>query len=127
MPVRLELTTGEAHDNRFVTELLSDLNQGAVLLVIEDTMRTGSEHSPVNTVRGPTFLSETQRPFVFSHICTGRAIWRSASSTGSSNAGASLPGMTNSRQTTLPSSSSQPFRIWLRAFYESYAVAMPAR
>jgi transposase len=32
MPVRLELTTGEAHDNRLVTELLSDLKSGAILL-----------------------------------------------------------------------------------------------
>jgi transposase len=32
MPVRLELTTGEAHDNRLVTELLSDLKSGAMLL-----------------------------------------------------------------------------------------------
>jgi hypothetical protein len=74
-------------------------------------MRTGSEHSPVNTVRGPTFLrSEIAKiQFVLAHICTGRAIWWSGSSTGSSNAGASLPDMTNSPQTTLPSSSSQPF------------------
>ena len=32
MPVRLELTTGEAHDNRLVTDLLSDLKSGAMLL-----------------------------------------------------------------------------------------------
>jgi transposase len=32
LPVRLELTTGEAHDNRFVTELLSDLKSGTMLL-----------------------------------------------------------------------------------------------
>jgi transposase len=32
MPVRLELTTGEAHDNRLVTELLSDPKSGAMLL-----------------------------------------------------------------------------------------------
>jgi len=32
MPVRLELTTGEAHDNPLVTELLSDLQSGAMLL-----------------------------------------------------------------------------------------------
>jgi transposase len=32
MPVRLELTTGEAHDNRLVTELLSDIKSGAMLL-----------------------------------------------------------------------------------------------
>jgi transposase len=32
LPVRLELTTGEAHDNRLVAELLSDLKSGAMLL-----------------------------------------------------------------------------------------------
>lgn len=32
MPVRLELTTGEAHDSRLVNELLSDLQSGAMLL-----------------------------------------------------------------------------------------------
>jgi len=37
MPVRLELTTGEAHDNRLVTELPSDLNQARCCLLIEDT------------------------------------------------------------------------------------------
>jgi hypothetical protein len=60
-------------------------------------------------VRGLTFLrsevAKTQS--VLAHICIGHAIWWSASSTGSSNAGASPPDMTNSPQTTLPSSSSQ--------------------
>jgi transposase len=32
LPVRLELTAGEAHDNRLVTNLLSDLKSGAMLL-----------------------------------------------------------------------------------------------
>jgi transposase len=32
LPVRFELTTDEAHDNRLVTELLSDLKSGAMLL-----------------------------------------------------------------------------------------------
>ena len=32
MPVRIALTTGEAHDNRLVTELLSDLKSDAMLL-----------------------------------------------------------------------------------------------
>jgi hypothetical protein len=41
---------------------------------------------------------------VLAHVCTGHAIWWSASSTGSSNAGAPPPDMTNLPQTTLPSS-----------------------
>ena len=32
MPVRLALTTGEAHDNRLVLTLLSGLKSGAMLL-----------------------------------------------------------------------------------------------
>jgi hypothetical protein len=36
MPVRLELTTGETHDNRLVTELLSDLNRARCRLLIEE-------------------------------------------------------------------------------------------
>jgi hypothetical protein len=44
MPVRLELTTGEAHDNRLVTELLSDLKSGAMLLADRGTMQTGLGH-----------------------------------------------------------------------------------
>jgi transposase len=32
MPVRLELTNGEAHDNRLATELLADLQSGSMLL-----------------------------------------------------------------------------------------------
>jgi hypothetical protein len=66
-----------SHDNRLVTELLSDLKSGAMLLAVEDTMRTGSEHSPVNAVRGPTFLRSeiANTQFVLAHICAGRAIW----------------------------------------------------
>jgi transposase len=102
MPVRLELTTGEAHDNRLVTELLSDLKSGAVLLADRgydaDWIRAfAGEHGAWANI--PPRRNRKDQ-FVLAHICTGRAIWRSASSTGSSNAGASLPGMTNSRQTT---------------------------
>ena len=32
LPVRLALTTGEAHDNRLISTLLSDLKSGAMLL-----------------------------------------------------------------------------------------------
>jgi transposase len=71
MPVRLELTTGEVHDNRLVTELLSDLKSSAMLLADRgydaDWIRAfAGEH-----VRGPTFLrseiAKTQS--VLAHIC----------------------------------------------------------
>lgn len=32
LPVRLELTTGESHDSRLVTDLLSGLKSGSILL-----------------------------------------------------------------------------------------------
>ena len=52
-------------------------------------------------------IAKTQS--VLAHVCIGHAIWWSASSIRSSNAGASPPDVTNWRQITLPSSSSQPF------------------
>jgi transposase len=112
MPVRLARTTGEAHDNRLVTELLSDLKSGAMMLADRgydaDWIRAFAvEHGAWANIPPKRNRKNTQ--FVSAHICTGRAIWWSASSTGSSNAGASLPDMTNSPRTTLPSSSSQPF------------------
>jgi hypothetical protein len=61
MSVHLELTTGEAHHNRPVTELLSDLKSARCCWLIE-----GSE------------IAKTQS--VLANICIGRAIWWSASS-----------------------------------------------
>jgi transposase len=105
MPVHLELTTGEAHDNRLVTELLSDLKSGAMLLADRgydaDWIRAfAGEHGAWANIPPKRNRKD---PICLAHFSTGRAIWWSASSTGSSNAGASLPGMTNSLQTTLPS------------------------
>src|SRR4051794_40284201 len=120
MPVRLELTTGEAHDSRLVTELLSIYNQARCCWLIEGTTQTGLEHSPVTEVRGLTFLrseiAKTQS--VLARICIRHAIWWSASSIRSSNAGASPPDMINWPQTTLPFIKLAAIRIWLRA-YES--------
>jgi transposase len=106
LPIRLELTTGEAHDNRLVTNLLSDLKSGAMLLADRGYAQIGSGHSPVNTVRGPTFLQSeiAESQSALAHICTGRAIWLSVSSTRSSNVGVLRPDTTNSPQTTSPSS-----------------------
>jgi hypothetical protein len=66
MPVRLELTTGEAHDNRLVTELLSDLQSGAMLLADRGYDADGLEHSPVTEVRGQhSSEAKSQRPNLF--------------------------------------------------------------
>ena len=43
LPVRLALTTGEAHDNRLAAALLSRLRSGSMLLATVDTTLTGSE------------------------------------------------------------------------------------
>src|SRR5215212_1394765 len=69
------------------------------------------ENSPVSTVHGPTFHQNVtaKAPSALAPIFTGHAIWLSGSSTGSSNVGGSPRDMTNSRPTTSPSSSSQPF------------------
>src|SRR3977135_3568163 len=67
-------------------------------------MQIGSENSPVSTVHGPTFHQN-----ITAKAPSASAIWLSGSSTGSSNVGGSPRDMTNSRPTTLPSSSSQPF------------------
>jgi transposase len=84
MPVRLELTTGEAHDNRLVTELLSDLKSGAMLLADRGYDADWIRASPVTEVRGLTFLRseivETQS--ALAHICIRHAIWWSVSSIG---------------------------------------------
>jgi transposase len=69
MPVRLELTTGEAHDNRLVTELLSDLKPGAILLA--------DRGYDADWIRAfATFLRSeiAKTQFVLANICTGRAI-----------------------------------------------------
>src|SRR4051794_8841384 len=74
-------------------------------------MQIGSENSPVSTVHGLTFHQNVtaKAPSALAPIFTGHAIWLSGSSTGSSNVGGSPRDMTNSRPTTSPSSSSQPF------------------
>ena len=61
LPVRLELTRGEAH-NRLVAKLLSDLKSGQCCSLIADMTRTGSGHSRVSAARGPTsHRSETAK------------------------------------------------------------------
>src|ERR1700722_9909408 len=111
MPVRLELTTGEAHDNRLVTELLSDLKSGAMLLADRaydaGWIRSfGGEHGgwanipPKRNRKDPICFS----PYLYRARNLVERFFNRIS-----NAGASLPGMTNSPPTTLPSSTSQPF------------------
>ena len=122
MPVRLELTTGEAHDNRLVTELLSDIKSGAMLLADRgydaDWIRAfAGEHGawanipPKRNRKDPICFSPylyRARNLVerfFNRIKQCRRV---------------ATRYDNSPQTTLPSSSSQPFGF-------GYALMSPRR
>ena len=111
LPVHLGLTSGEAHDNRLCSVLLSELSPRTMLLADRgydaDWIRAlASEQARGQTShRNATAKSQSAS----AHICTERATWLSGSSTRSSNVGALQPDMTNLRPTTLPSSSSRPF------------------
>jgi transposase len=76
MPVRLELTTGEAHDNRLVTELLSDLKSGTMLLADRgydaDWIRAFAGERGAWANIPPKRNRKTQ--FFLAHISTGLAI-----------------------------------------------------
>jgi transposase len=62
-----------AHDNRLVTELLSDLKPGTILLADRGYDADWIRHSPMNTVRGPTFPPKRNRkdPVCFSRYLYG--------------------------------------------------------
>jgi hypothetical protein len=97
LPVRLELTTGEAHDNRLVKSLLSDLMLLADGGYDADWIRAfAGEHGAWANI--PPKRNRKDAVY-FSHICTGGAIWSSGSSTRSSNVGVSPPDMISSQQT----------------------------
>jgi transposase len=110
MPVRLELTTGEAHDNRLVTELLPDSKSGAMLLADRgydaDWIRAfAGEHGawanipPKRDRKDPIYLS----PYLY----RARNLLE-RSSAGSSNADASSPGMIKRAANYLAFINSQP-------------------
>ena len=106
LPVRLALTTGEAHDNRLVLTLLSALKSGAMLLADRgfdaDWIRTFvSEHGAWANI--PPKRNRTE-PICFSATSTVLAIWSSGTLTRSSSVGGSQRAMTSWQQTTLPSS-----------------------
>jgi transposase len=129
LPVRLELTTGEAHDNRLVTGLLSDLKPGAILLADRgydaDWIRefVGQRGAWANIRQNVTAKTQSALAPIF----TGHAIWSSDFSTGSSNVGGSPRDTTNSRPTTLLSSSSQPFGFGYALMSPSPSLARRSR
>src|ERR1700704_4002927 len=107
LPVRLALTTGEAHDNRLVLTLLSALKSGAMLLADRgfdaDWIRAFvSEHGAWANI--PPRRNRTE-PICFSrHLYRARNLV-SGSLTRSSCVGGSQRATTSSRRTTSPSSS----------------------
>jgi len=99
LPVRLALTTGEAHDNRLAAKLLSRLKSGSMLLAdrgydadwIRDLVR---QHGacPISHQK-----EIGQRRYVSVPIFTGLATWSSDSSTRLSTVGVWQPATTSLR------------------------------
>jgi len=105
--IRLGLTTGEAHDNRLASKLLSRLRSGSMLLADR-----GYDADWIRTLvyqRGawaniPPKRNRTEA-FCFSRTFTEPEIWSSASSTRSSNVAVWQLATTSSLPTISPSSS----------------------
>lgn len=108
LPTRLGLTLGEAHDNRLCSLLLADLQPRATLLADRgydaDWIREFASQKGAWANIPPK--RNRKEPICFSPYLTGRETWSSGSSTGSSSAAGSPPGMTSAPRITLPSSSS---------------------
>ena len=107
LPVRLALTTGEAHDNRLVLSLLSGLKSGAMLLADR-----GYDADWIRTLvnQQDAWANIPPRRNRKEPICFSRHLYRARnlverSSTKSSNGGASPLATTNLQPTTSPSSS----------------------
>ncbi len=107
LPVRLDLSPGEAHDNRLCPVLLAGLLPKTMVLADRgydaDWIRALVNEQGAWANIPPKRNCGT--PSASALTSTGRATLWSGSSTRSSNADGSQPDMTNSRQTILPSSS----------------------
>jgi transposase len=105
LPVRLALTTGEAHDNRLAAKLLSRLKAGSMLLADRgydaDWIRALVRQHGAWANIPPK--SNRRDALSFSPYLTVLEIWSSGSSTRSSSVGEWQPATTNSRPTTSPS------------------------
>jgi transposase len=86
LPVRLALTTGEAHDNRLAAKLLSRLKSGSMLLADRGMMPTGSEPLPASMEPGRISLQRAigKTRSASARIYTALEIWSNVSSTRSS-------------------------------------------
>ena len=102
LPVRVALTTGEAHDNRLVLTLLSGLKSVAMLLADRgfdaDWTRAFVSQRGAWANIPPKRTGRSRSALVVTFIVP--VIWLNASSTKSSNAGGSRRAMTSSQQTT---------------------------
>ncbi len=102
LPVRLALTTGEAHDNRLVLTLLSGLKSGAMLLGDRgfDADWIGALVSRYGAWANIPPKRNRKEAICFSPISTVLVIWSNGSSTKTSNVGGLRRAMTSSQQTT---------------------------
>jgi transposase len=104
LPVRLALTTGEAHDNRLAAKLLSRLKSGSMLLADRgydaDWIRTLVRQHGAWANIPPRAIEKTHS--ASARICTALEIWSNGSSTRSSSVGEWQHATTNSRPTTSP-------------------------
>jgi transposase len=109
-PIRLVLTTGEAHDNRLAAKLLSRLKSGAMLLADRaydaDWIRTLSNSAALGQTSRQR--GTAKRHSASAHIFTVLATRSSGSSTRLSSVGAWQLAMTSSLQTISRSSSLHP-------------------
>ena len=106
LPVRLALTTGEAHDNRLAAKLLSRLKSGSMLLADRgydaDWIRTLVRQHGAWANIPPK--SNRKEALSFSPYLYALEIWSNGSSTRSSTVGEWQPATTSSRPTTSHSS-----------------------
>ena len=92
LPVRLALTTGEAHDNRLVRTLLSGLKSGAMLLP-DRGFDADWIRALVNQHGAWANIPPKRSPFASAVTSTVLVIWSRGSSTRSSNVGGSRGAM----------------------------------
>jgi transposase len=105
LPVRLALTTGEAHDDRLAAKLLSRLKPGSMLLAdrgcYADWIRTLTANMEPGRISLQRAIEKTRS--ASARICTALEIWSNGSSTRSSSVGEWQHATPSSRPIILPS------------------------
>jgi transposase len=101
-PLRLALTTGEAHDNRLAGKLLSRLKSGTMLLADRGYDADWTRALAAERAFGPTFRQDAIATIrsASARISTVLGIWSSGSSTRSNSVGVLQLATTSWQQTT---------------------------